>query len=154
MKNLFLIVVLAALGWAGWHFREALPFFAKPAPSETEETGGPSSSPDRPIGTPHPALESRNAALKAYPGIGIKGSALNRAFLNLYAEAEHNDPALLAQPDWPLTLAARAAKSLGGGAQPTPGTPSPLASEGLKGSALDARPEKEKEKGGGGGKHH
>jgi hypothetical protein len=65
-----------------------------------------------PMVTPHPAREAVAEAIRLYPALSQKDSALNREFVTLYEESKAKDPALLSKPDWPLTLAARAAATV------------------------------------------
>jgi hypothetical protein len=80
----------------------------------------PTETPAVPAATPHPAKEAVAQALRLYPALGQKDSAMNKAFASLYEEARRDAPDSLAQPDWPLKLAARAASTFGHAAQPTP----------------------------------
>jgi hypothetical protein len=153
MNNFFRLLIIAALLVAGWHYRDRLTgFLGEPTtPIEVEKESAvvaKSAEPAAPVrsgATPHPARDARVAAAKAYPGLALPDSALNRRFLALYAEAQRSDPALLAREDWPLRLAERAAIALGGGAMPVSAPPRPISSRAvtpkpLTGSALDRRP--------------
>ena len=91
--------------------------------------------------TPNPAKESQALALRLYPGLSLPNSALNKKFLALHAEARQNDPALLARPDWPITLAERAMIALGG-VPLSRTTPPPVQHKPLPGTAMDKRPGK------------
>jgi hypothetical protein len=145
MKNLFLLLLLIGLLAAGWHYRQTLQGF-KPGTTTadspvTEAVQGTAATP--PPATPHPAMESRATALKTYPGLGLQGSAFNKKFIELREKMERTEPAFLTQPDWPLRLAERTAKELGGAAMPPVGTPSLLKGpSGLQGSSLDQKPKK------------
>jgi hypothetical protein len=143
MRNVILLLLVVGLCFGGWLYRDKLPWIKGtgepgapgsdgPIPALSRLFGGPT-----PIPTPHPAAEARAAAIRAYPALGIKDSALNKKFVVLYSEAQRDEPGLLAQPDWPITLAGRAAVAIGGGAIPVPvATPRPRPS-GLKGTILD-----------------
>lgn len=160
MKNFFLLLILAGLIFAGWHFRGSLnPFSADEAlPSEKSTPSNPESRPPEPQGlpTPHPGTESMITAKKTYPALAIQGSAFQQKFRVLHAEAFANEPNFLAQPDWPLRLAERTAHALGGGVMPAVGTPAPARtpmpispsrlgeSSKLHGSPLDITPNPDK----------
>ena len=77
-----------------------------------------------PIETPHPATGAQERALRLYPDLGVRGSMLNRTFLDLVEYEKHNNPKSLTVVDWPITFARRAAQMLGVQAQPDV-TPSP-----------------------------
>lgn len=62
--------------------------------------------------TPHPAKNATAEAVRRYPALGQKDSALNRKFVALFDEAKASDPNSLTNADWPLVLAARAAAAL------------------------------------------
>jgi hypothetical protein len=62
-------------------------------------------------------------AVRLYPALGLKDSAFNQTYLKLHREAAQKEPALLQQPDWPLTLAHRTARVLG--VLPIDATPPP-----------------------------
>jgi hypothetical protein len=127
MKNFFLLLLLAGLGYAGWHFRGHLTGLAgKPTTLEEDAAPGDGAAmrppaPDgapRPPATPHPAHEAQIAVLKAYPALGLPDSPFHRTFKELHAQARRANPQLLTQPDWPIQLAERTAVALGGGVQP------------------------------------
>jgi hypothetical protein len=139
MRNFFLFLLLIGLLAAGWRYRGVLTGESAPAelklPFIAEST-----PPTPPPPTPHPAHEAQTAVLKAYPALGLPDSPFNRTFKEMHAEAKRNNPQLLADPDWPITLAERTAIALGGGPQPIPGRTPPPRPSGLKGSALDQKP--------------
>lgn len=151
MKNIFLLLLIAGLLYLGWTNRGLLTGSTNPAaaedsaenaPATTPQTG-PDTQPPPPAVTPHPAKESMAAAVQAYPGLKIVNSPLNKKFLELHAQAQRAEPRLLSQADWPLRIAERAARALGGGAMPTPATPVKVGRpSGLSGSALDLKPAK------------
>lgn len=91
--------------------------------------------------TPHPAMEAQAQAAKLYPGLLNPASPLNKRFIALHSEAKLNNPQLLTQADWPLTLAERAMVDIGG-APMARSTPAPITPKPLPGSALDQRPKK------------
>jgi hypothetical protein len=133
-----LVVVLVAAAFANkdkiaaWRGGAAEEEVVPPEPPPVVEV-----APPRP--TPHPAAESQALATKLYRGLSIPGSALNKKFLELHAEAKANDPALLASPDWPIILAERAMVAMGGTplsrTAPVHTTPKPL-----PGTAMDKKP--------------
>jgi hypothetical protein len=92
-------VLLAMVGGAGWLFRD----IGSPTPGIVKE---------RAPATPNPAKEAIAEAVRLYPGLNKKDSALNRKFVELYREAQTNDPGLLTKSDWPLTLVARAVAAI------------------------------------------
>ncbi|MEZ0255448.1 MAG: hypothetical protein ACAI37_09215 [Chthoniobacter sp.] len=61
---------------------------------------------------PHPAAGAKEAAMKIYPELAVKGSTFNKTFLDLYAEKAQQDPEFLTKADWPLLLARRTAELL------------------------------------------
>lgn len=78
------------------------------------ETATPTTPPPAPAAmTPHPALASREHAIRLYPELARKGSVFNQAFLEIYAHRKKNDPISLTSPDWPVEIARRAADLLG-----------------------------------------
>jgi hypothetical protein len=89
--------------------------------------------------TPHPGTASQALARKLYPGLAIAGSAMNKKFLALHAEAKATEPDLLASPDWPIILAERAMVAMGGVPLPR-ATPVPITPKPLQGSLLDRKP--------------
>ncbi len=50
-------------------------------------------------------------AVAKYPALAIDGSTLHQAFMALYEDAKAQQPELLSKPDWPMRLAASAAKN-------------------------------------------
>lgn len=62
--------------------------------------------------TPHPASGARERAVQLYPDLAVKDSMLNRTFLDLMQQMKEQNPEVLTQVDWPLTLANRAARML------------------------------------------
>ena len=140
MRNVVLLLLLIAAVAIGYANREAIrERFRHPAEKPPEETEVPMVK--KPDGTPHPATESRAAAIHAFPALGQKESIFNKTFLVLYSQAQQNEPKLLAKPDWPMTLAKRASASLTLATPvPTPRPPPPTPFKPLQGSALDQRP--------------
>lgn len=139
--GLLLVVGLVAAAYVN---REKIAALRGGSPEEaevSEESGVEVAPPSPPNLTPHPARESQAQATKLYPGLGIPGSPLNKKFLALHAEARSTDPALLARPDWPLTLAERAMVALGGVPLPR-NAPAAITPKPLPGSALDQKPKK------------
>jgi hypothetical protein len=151
MKNVFSVLLIVGLLTLGWVNRGKLTGLrGEPSTIDqpaTPEVAPPGSTPassaqsaPAPPATPHPAKEALAAVRQAYPALFIPESPLNKKFVALHAEAERHNPALLAQPNWPVTLAERAAIALGGGVMPLPTTPAPPKPLGLQGSALDKKP--------------
>jgi glutaredoxin len=105
-----LIVVAAAVAVASMNREKVVVVWAQAAPAlqQAKSSFGLRAAP-----VPHPAREAQAQALAIYPGLARPDSELNRRFLAFYKEARANEPALLAQPDWPLQLAERAMVSLG-----------------------------------------
>lgn len=121
--------------------RGGAPAGEEAAPAEPGAVDGAPPGP-RGAATPHPAQEAQAEAARLYPGLRIPGSPLNKKFVALYNEAKATNPALLATPDWPLTLADQAIVSVGGSPLPR-STPAPTSGpKPLPGSALDQRPPK------------
>jgi glutaredoxin len=135
MKNFLALVLLVGLLAVGWANRERISdVLAKrgitSAPAETssaDEGDSPSLLPSFPTAAPssggpapapHPAQAAQAQAKALYPGLAVPNSSLNQKFVALYRDAQANNPALLAQPDWPLTLADKAMVSLGGAPMP------------------------------------
>ncbi len=139
MKNVLLLLLVVGIPVAAWWHWDKVMAFVKPVPAGEVAADGAPSAAGR---TPHPAAESKLAATKAYPALGVATSPFNKTFLALYAEAERSEPKLLARADWPLVLADRTAVALGGAPMPVPATPDPGRPSGLQGSALDKRPKK------------
>ena len=142
MRNLVLFLLLVAAVAVGYQNREAIMArFSQPAEKPSEETEVPAVK--RPNATPHPATESRAAAISAFPALGQKESIFNRTFLVLYSQAQQSEPELLAKPDWPMILAKRTSASLTPATPvPTPRPPPPTPFKPLQGSALDQRPKR------------
>jgi hypothetical protein len=67
----------------------------------------------KPVPTPHPARAATEAAMRMYPDLRKRGSALNVAFREVYDQRLQRDPASLAAVDWPLSVAEEAAKIMG-----------------------------------------
>jgi hypothetical protein len=44
-------------------------------------------------------------AVEKYPALGVKGSELNKRFIDAYSNRRKTDPAFFANPQWPLVLA-------------------------------------------------
>jgi len=86
--------------------------------------------------TPNPAAASRAEALRLYPSLAQKDSALNHAFVELYRNKQATDPVALTNPNWPVALAREAAASLGADIPTAPKAPRWVPS----GTALDKRP--------------
>ena len=138
MKNILGFLIIVGLLAVAFVNRERLaavfgrsPTVAEvpPEPEPVPVTPEPE-PPKPPAPTPHPALEAQQKAKQLYPGITIPNSALNKKFVSLYNETQQNNPALLAQADWPLQLAERAVVAMGGQplarTTPAPLTPKPL----------------------------
>jgi len=131
MKQVFFLLLIVGLVVVGWINRDKMRGFGGSSSTVDNETPTPTAAspagvaPNAPPGTPHPATEARAKAILAYPGLKLKESAINKKFLALYAEAERTNPQLLAQPDWPITLAGRAAIAAGGAEMPIPTPPPP-----------------------------
>ena len=128
MKALLFIAVV--IGAVALLYTGVLPYrLGKATP--TEETASapelaPQSPPTKSQVTPNRAEKATAEAMRLYPALAQKNSTLNTAFLALYEQAKQTNPESLTAADWPLTLAARAASSLG--IQPTtakPTTPPP-----------------------------
>lgn len=153
MNKWILLLLVGGLAAAGWLNRERISEFLRP--KTIEETELPAVTPPS---TPNPAIESTALAKRTYPALAMQGSAFNTRFVALFNELKVSNPDFLAQPNWPLELAERTAKELGGGVVPlgtpvpnhmvgglsTPkgGTPKPTATPalmlpGLQGSSLD-----------------
>jgi hypothetical protein len=61
---------------------------------------------DRP--TVSPSLTEQEwqvKAVQAYPDLGVRGTALNTAFVNLYSQRKQSDSAFFSDPEWPMRLA-------------------------------------------------
>ena len=53
------------------------------------------------------ADETRKRAVEKFPELAKSGSEFNKVFLALHDEAKRSNPALLADPNWPMILAER-----------------------------------------------
>lgn len=95
-----------------------------PPPETTEEQASPNAPlaavTPAPTMKPHPAAGAKEAAIKMYPDLAVKGSTFNKTFLDLYAEQAQKDPDFLTRADWPLILANKTAQMLAGVPTPTP----------------------------------
>lgn len=60
--------------------------------------------------TPHPATFAKETALRQHPELGVKDSAFNKAFVEIYNARAESAPDKLAAPDWPLDVAREASK--------------------------------------------
>lgn len=128
MKGLLYLVVILAAVYVTWTNREKYVHLFSPHKTAVVVDGDEDEAPSRDganagtapgaAATPHPAREAQAQATALYPGLSIANSGLNQKFVALYKEAQANNPALLSQPDWPLTLADRAAVALGGAPMP------------------------------------
>jgi dienelactone hydrolase len=68
--------------------------------------------------------EAQKQATARYPELARAGSPLNLKFVELHREASASNPALLANPNWPVLLADKAAALVGATAtSPKPATP-------------------------------
>ena len=136
MKKLIVFLLLVAAVGIGYQNREAImERFGHLAEKPPEVTEVPVVN--KPVATPHPATESRAAAIRAYPALGQKESIFNKTFLVLYSQAQQSEPELLAKPDWPMTLAKRASASLTPATPvPAPHTPPPSPSGWRRGTSL------------------
>lgn len=133
MNKWFLLLIVAGLAVAGWFNWDKITAFAVEKGYGKYLGAEPSPTP----AGPNPAAASQAQAQKAYPALAIPGSPFNKKFLELY---KASDPAFLTQPDWPMLLAERTAKELGGGAMPVPGRPTPpIVFSPPLGSALDPK---------------
>ncbi len=59
-----------------------------------------------------PAEGAKAEALQRYPALGVANSPFNQEFLRLYQDANARGDTLLQQPNWPMALAAQAAKTV------------------------------------------
>jgi hypothetical protein len=106
-----LIMIIAALVAVVLVLRTG--FISPRAPTTAPEVSTDASpSPAAPPAAPHPATTARAEAVRLYPALSQQDSPLNRTFLSLYDQTRQTDPKALADPSWPLTLAARAAAAL------------------------------------------
>jgi len=71
--------------------------------------------------TPHPALPSREIAVRMYPALGVPGSPFNLAFIDLFEKTKQTSPDTLTSDVWPILLANKTAAILG----VHPATPKP-----------------------------
>jgi hypothetical protein len=102
-RNVILLISLAFISVEGCQKEEA------PAPI-AESTPQPTATPEI---TPNPARGAIQAAIQWYPDLVKKDSTFNLMFLDLYQDRKKTNPASLATPDWPLTLAKEVADKLG-----------------------------------------
>jgi hypothetical protein len=65
--------------------------------------------------------DAQKKALAKYPELAREGSPLHAKFVELYRQAKESNPILLADPNWPLTLADKASQIIA--APPAPSTP-------------------------------
>jgi len=130
MNKSILLLVVVGLAVAGWLHRETISGWmaqrtAGEGPAEdasqSPEAGSPG-NPVKPSVTPNPAAEAVAQARKIYPALAKAGSAFNLHFVALFNEMRVSNSALLAHSDWPIQLAERTAKELGGGALPRSGS--------------------------------
>jgi hypothetical protein len=117
----FALLVLLLGGGAYFYLhsnglRIGAPTGAEPAPLEERlpPTEFPASA------TPHPAKEAIAEAVRRYPALSQKDSALNRKFVALFGAAKAKEPDTLIKPDWPLVIAARADAELRQSTAPSP----------------------------------
>ena len=68
---------------------------------------------------------AQQQATARHPDLLRAGSPLNKKFLQLFNQAEQNDPAVLLDPRWPIILSDSAAALLAQNASPSP-SPTPL----------------------------
>jgi hypothetical protein len=131
MKNFLRLILLCALGYFAWKYRDKLTGVQGKATTLLTATdkepiaGLEIAEPTPGFATPNPARHSQADAQRKYPELGNSESAFNKKFLSLYDEAHKMEPNLIAQPDWPITIAERTARQLHSNGQPP--TPSPLA---------------------------
>jgi hypothetical protein len=142
MRNFYLLLLLAGLGTVGYLNRDAIMTRFGSPPAEKQAAEEPEAPVvKKPTATPHPATDSRAAAVRAFPALGQKDSIFNKTFLVLHSQAEQNEPDLLAKPDWPMVLAKRTSASLTPATPvPTPRPPPPTPFKPLHDSALDMHP--------------
>jgi hypothetical protein len=62
---------------------------------------------------PQAVIDAQKAAVAKYPDLGRAGSPLHTKFLELYHQALDSDPALFANPNWPLIISDQASALLG-----------------------------------------
>ncbi len=98
------------------------PVASAPGEPPSAAAGAPAAAPAL---QPHPATGAKEVALKMYPALGVKDSAFNKVFRDLYGEKARQDPEYLTKADWPLLLARRTAELL---APPT-ASPASLAAQ-------------------------
>jgi hypothetical protein len=92
---------------------------------ESSDRPTPQVATSAPVAPPHPATGAKEAAMKMYPDLAVKGSTFNKTFIDLYNETAQNYPDVLTRPEWPLTIAHRTAALLRVG--PVSATPQPVA---------------------------
>jgi protein disulfide-isomerase len=111
MNKPLLLLVIIGLAVVGWFNRETISGWVVKKTAEVTQ------SPvfGRHSATPNPARESAALATRLYPELAKGGSAFNLRFVALYNEMKLSDPNLLAQPNWPIQLAERTVRELGGG---------------------------------------
>ena len=159
MIKWILLLIVIGLAATGWKYRDKVSDMVRQFQGHNTTLEAVTAPP----ATPNPATESVAKARKAYPALALANSPFNRKFVELYNNAKQTDPEFLAQPDWPMQLAARTANELASpiptatGLPPTelssnqlnfkPASSSPAYTvppsvllPGLKGSALDQRP--------------
>ncbi len=90
-------------------------------PQPKSETEAEPSTPQQKqaIATPNPAKEAVAEAVRRYPALSQKDSALNRKFVALFEAAKAAEPDALTKSDWPLVMAARADAELRQGTAPS-----------------------------------
>ena len=150
MNKWFLLLILIGLGAVGWYNRETINgWFGRKTLGEDGKYVNATPDPDAPPGpngparptpapTPNLALASMDQAKKTYPALAMAGSAFQLKFKADYSELQRTNPGYLARPDWPIQLAGRTARELGGAEMPVVGGAAPAPSTThLMGSGLD-----------------
>ena len=124
MNKWLLLLIVGGLAAVGWFHHETISEWvaqktgrAIPSP-ELEQLD----KPGRPAATPNPAADSVAQARRIYPALAKAGSPFNLRFVALFKEMQASNPDFLAKPDWPIRLAERTAKDLGGAAMPRSGS--------------------------------
>ena len=56
--------------------------------------------------------DAQQEAIRLYPSLGVAGSDFNRAFLARHKQYQQEQPDLLRDPNWPITLAREVASTL------------------------------------------